>query len=186
METLLVVSLIGMTGLALFKVVDNGLRLWDRSRAVVTSEDAMIFLDRLTEDLHNTVEYSYLSFDGKSSAVQIPTIIEAPPDPLAHLPSKDNISQLGTVGYRWDEGDKTILRTQINYGRSLNHLSGEERTLLEGVVSLKFIYLYNDGGGWQEKTSVSYIPAAVAIDLEFKNRDSIEHMRRTIWISVRA
>ncbi len=186
METLLVAGLIAMTGLALYQTVDNGIRLWERSQDVLLSEDAMLFLDRLTQDLHNTLDYAFLPFDGKSSRVQIPTVIETPPDPVSHMKTEMNVSQPGTVEYRFDEGTRSIVRSQINYGRSVKHLSGEARALLSDVVSLKFTYLYNDGGGWQEKQSVGYIPAAVTVDLEFKSVNGIESMRRTIWIPVRA
>jgi len=169
-ELLLVVSLLSITGLAIYNAISNGLRVWEYSQRFSAEEDVAIFFERLTEDLRNTYSYSLIPFDGKPDKLVIPTVIRAPIDTgkKKDRGNTDMAEQMGAAQYFLQSGKKTIFRRQGVYGQALKQKFSEGRALAAPVARLQFSYIFYDKGKQKiEKTSKGKIPASVMVDVEF-------------------
>lgn len=184
MEMLLVVSLVAMIGLALYKATASGLDIWRRSQENQAQEDTLIFLDKITRELRNTVADSYLSFEGRPGHLLIPTIVEVVPDPHSSQSSLENVRQPGYVEYTFDESSGRILRRMGNYGKSLNRAL-ENPQMMAQVKSLRFHYHFDAGdGAISVRDSVNHIPRGVEVEVEYDTERSSQQFHRYIGIPV--
>ncbi len=178
-EALLVVSMLSLVSLALFHTFINGLKIWDRSRQFVVEEDVAIFFDKAGEDLRNAVTYSQIPFNGKESSVSFPSRVKIL-DPV-----RNRISlKIGLVEYRFDTAKKIIVRRQADYGEALNASPGAERVLVRGVQAIKFSYYVLDGTQFVEEVKSEKLPAALSIEVEFKDRRGTRFMKKMINLPI--
>ncbi len=66
---LLVSAMFAVISLAVFNAFSNGFKLWARGQHVMVEGDMAIFLDRIAEDLRQTVTISGIPFKGDSTQV---------------------------------------------------------------------------------------------------------------------
>jgi len=79
-EVLLVSAMFAVISLAVFNAFSNGFKLWARGQHVMVEGDTAIFLDRIAEDLRQTVIISGIPFKGDSAELSFPAIILGPTD----------------------------------------------------------------------------------------------------------
>ena len=79
-EVLLVSAMFAVISLAVFNAFSNGFKLWARGQHVMVEGNTAIFLDRLAEDLRQTIIISGIPFKGDSTELKFPAIIIAPTD----------------------------------------------------------------------------------------------------------
>src|SRR5580658_1039411 len=96
-EILLVCAMFAVISLAVFNAFSNGFKLWARGQHVLVEGDMAIFLDRIAEDLRQTVIITGIPFKGIETEVSFPAIILAPTDGSR---SKEEIGdQVGAIRY---------------------------------------------------------------------------------------
>ncbi len=167
-EMLLVVSLMGMTGLAVYHAIANGIRVWEYSRRYSAEEDVAIFFEKIAADLQNSFSYSQISFDGRPEKIFFPTIVHVPVDKKIAGKSNEMVDQMGGVEYFIQKGKKTIFRRTASYGQATDHKFSEARALASPVQSLRFTYIYFVDGERQVKNSLKgSLPVSIQIDVDF-------------------
>ncbi len=77
---LLVSAMFAVISLAVFNAFSNGFKLWARGQHVMVEGNMAIFLDRIAEDLRQTVIISGIPFKGTAHKFSFPAIILAPTD----------------------------------------------------------------------------------------------------------
>lgn len=171
-EMALVVGLMSVVGLAGYKALSNGLRIWERTRDFSVDEDIAIFMSKLNVDLHNAFQYSLIAFEGKDDQIVFPTIVRTQMDKNVSGGQIDYIRQIGQVEYFFDKLNSRILRRQGNYSQAVDEERPQERTLVDSVDSVRFFYYYIDEEGKADikRRAEDVLPAAVAVKVEFKEK----------------
>ena len=118
-EILLVSCMFAVISLAVFNAFSNGFKLWARGQHVMVEGDMAIFLDRIAEDMRQTVLISGIPFKGEATQVSFPAIILAPTDSNGSRAGEGAGSQLGAIRYTYDPSEKKVTRAQATYGQAL-------------------------------------------------------------------
>ncbi len=183
-EMLIVVSLLSVTGLAVYNAIANGLRVWEYSRRYSAEEDVAIFFEKISGDLQNTYAYSLIEFEGKADKIFIPTIVRMPAD--LKTPDKNQmIEQVGALEYFFQKGKKTIYRRQSNYSQALKTKRKlQAQPLATSVEGLRFTYFsFEDDKIKPKKTVSKQIPVSVLIEVDFVEvSGNIRHLQRIVNI----
>jgi prepilin-type N-terminal cleavage/methylation domain-containing protein len=185
-ETLIVVSLVGLLGLAIYQSLANGIRIWDRSREIVTEEDVIVFFDKINTDLRNAFFYSKIRFEGGEYRFTFPTLVYTPQDTRISDRSEDEyVDQIGKVEYYYDFNEDAVFRRQANYSQALNEQFGEPRKMVGSIGRIKFNYYYLTGDGEIYSTEVyDTIPEGIEIEIEFEDNSGKRIMRKFLDIPV--
>ena len=184
-EVLLVSAMFAVISLAVFNAFSNGFKLWARGQHVLVEGDTAIFLDRIAEDLRQTVIISGIPFKGNSTEVSFPAIISAPTDKNGSRAKEGTAAQIGAVRYTLDPSQKKIFRSQAIYGQALkSQWSGpvEVVSLIEDI-SLQYYFKADRGLDVKSQTDQG-IPMGIMIDVQFLVEDQVFHMRRFMIIPV--
>ena len=167
-EMALVVGLMSMLGLAGYKALANGLRIWERTRTFSVDEDVAIFLSKLTRDLHNAFAYSVIAFEGDDEHLIFPTIVWTQMDKKVADGKVDHIRQIGQVEYYFDKINARLMRRQANYSQALDDERPQERLIASPVENVQFLYYYIEDEKPKIKRRVKdSLPNAVAVKVEF-------------------
>ena len=184
-EILLVVSLMGLVGVAIYHTFANGLKIWQRSHQLILEEDTALFLDRISRELRNAVIFSLIGFEGGEHSVKFATRIRTKADARSGREAGAAVSQIGQMEYVYDAGKKGLYQRQANYSQALDHKKGSERLLLNQIGSVDFRYFYLDADGRLEQTKrISRIPAAVLIEVRISDDRSSRSMSKLVNIPV--
>ncbi len=168
-EVLLVSSLISMIGLALFQALANGIDIWKRADRFATEEDVAIFLEKLTRDLRNGFNYALLDFNGKSTEIIIPTLVQTKIAMSSGAVSVSSTTHLGLVKYSFRKNEQRIVRLQANYGKALRGKFEKEREVAKHIQSLTFSYFLKEGESFKKlKAQKGVLPQSVLVELDFK------------------
>ena len=185
MEMLIVVSLLSLIGLALYKSLANGIKVWERSQRLVKEEDVALFFEKLTQDLRNTYLYSRIKFEGNELGFSFPAYVKTLADARGHSPRGEYIEQMGRVEYAFDPNKDIIYKRQANYGQALDNHYQPEQVLVRSVERVKFNYFY-----WTKKEELysqdvlDVPPSGVEVELEFSDKLGRRSMRKFIEIPV--
>lgn len=168
-EIILVVSLVSLVGLAAFKTIANGLKIWEQSLQLGVEEDVAIFLDKLTNDLKNSFHFSLLTFEGYPNLIAFPTIVRTREDRKKHYGREEYVDQLGKVEYYFDSLKKAIYQRQANYSQACEEEYGKKRLLAKSIYSLEFTYHINlDGELVTRNKTDGRSPQALEVEIKFK------------------
>jgi prepilin-type N-terminal cleavage/methylation domain-containing protein len=184
-EILLVSAMFAVISLAVFNAFSNGFKLWARGQHVMVEGDTAIFLDRVAEDLRQTVLITGIPFKGDSEMVSFPAIILAPTDSNGSRSKEVEGDQIGAIQYTFDHLEKKIYRAQATYGQALKSLwtkPVEVASLIEGV-SLRYYFKADRGLDIKSQTDTG-IPMGVMIDVQYLVEGQIVHMRRFLIVPV--
>lgn len=182
-EILLAASLIAVLSLAVFTCFSNGLKLWERSRREILSEDVALFFDRFSSDLRNAFIFSTLSLDGGEHTFVFPTVVLTPADPFGPRRGEEMVEQIGRVRYALDFEKEAIVRQQANYSQGIRNDWGEARTLAAGIRGLKFKYYYIGAKEYQVHADDSAVlPSGVEVEVRFM--DGAEEKMMSRFVSV--
>lgn len=181
-EILIVTALISVISIALYHALSNGLRVWSYSQRVVVEEDIVFFMERLSSDLHNTLYYANMPFQGERGTLSFPTVIKLK-ETNTLGPHPQVSEQIGRVQYRYDVSEKAIVRQEADYGQALGNEYGPEQTLVKGVESLKFTYIYlTEKQQIASENILETMPSAVEVEVEFLDNKMKRSLKRTIDI----
>jgi prepilin-type N-terminal cleavage/methylation domain-containing protein len=184
-EVLLVSAMFAVISLAVFNAFSNGFKLWARGQHVMAEGDMAIFLDRIGEDLRQTVIISGIPFKGDSTQLAFPAIILGPTDGNGSRGPEGTGDQIGAIGYVFNPAEKAIYRTQANYGQALKtQWSGpvEVASLIEDI-SMRY-YFKGDSSLDVKSQTDEGVPMGIMIDVQFMMDGQIRHMRRFLLIPV--
>lgn len=187
-EMLLVVSLLGITGIAVYHAISDGLRVWQYSRRFSAEEDVAIFLEKLAADLQNTQQFSLIRFHGKEDKIVIPAIVRVPADKKDKARQGQYLEQLGAVEYSLQKDKRAVRRRQANYSLALKKRFFEYSVVAAPVERLQFSYYLNDPQRPKpQKVCKDEIPLSVEVSIDFVEvNGGIRNIRRLINIPVAA
>ena len=172
-EMLLVTSLMAMTSLAVYHALANGLKVWQISNRYAQEEDIAIFLDKISLDLRNAVNYSLIKFEGKKASLSFATVVRTLADP-AQSYQTEYFPQIGRVEYQFDQSKGTIFRWQTNYGQALAQKFGPSRPLVHSIRDVKFSYYIPESDQISFKDETKDWPMGVFIEVSFSNKKGEE------------
>ena len=184
-EILLVSAMFAMISLAVFNAFTNGFKLWARGQHVMVEGYTAIFLDKLGEDLRQTVLISGIPFKGIGAELSFPAMIIAPTDSNGSRVKEEFGPQIGAIKYVFDPSEKKIFRYQATYGQALKSqwsVPVEAANLIEDI-SLRYYFKTDRGLDVKSQTDEG-IPFGIMIDVQFLVEGQIFHMRRFLIIPV--
>lgn len=182
-EILLVCAMFAVISLAVFNAFSNGFKLWGRGQQVMVEGDMAIFLDRLGEDLRQTVLISGIPFKGDSMKVSFPAIILAPTD--GSRGPEEFGAQIGAVQYTFDPSDGKIYRSQAVYGQALKSQWSLHVEVASQIEDITIRYYFTADKGLDVKSQTDQgIPMGVMVDVQFMRDGEMRHMRRFLLIPV--
>lgn len=182
-EVLLVSAMFAVISLSVFNAFSNGFKLWARGQHVMVEGDMAIFLDRIAEDLRQTVIISGIPFKGDSSQLSFPAIILAATD--GSRATEETGDQIGAVQYTFDPLEKKIYRSQATYGQALKSqwsVPIEVASLIEDI-SIRYYFTADKGLDIKSQTDQG-IPMGIMIDVQLMIDGQLRHMRRFLLIPV--
>ena len=166
---LLVTSLLAITSLAIYHSLINGLKIWQVSNRYVQEEDIALFLDKMSQDLRNAVNFSLIKFAGKENTLGFATIVNTLADTRSSQP--EYISQIGRVEYEFDSLHAALLRRQANYGQAMEDEFGPSRPVVQSVKEVKFAYYVMESDRIVLKNRSNDLwPVAVLIEIRFAGK----------------
>lgn len=166
-EMLLVVSLLSMIGLTIYQSIAGGIKIWEKSQRFIIDEDVAIFLDKISQDLRNSLNYSLISFKGRETKIIFATIVLTAADKHATV-TEGYIHQIGQVEYSFDKIQSSLLRRQANYSQATDEEFGPQRVMVSPLHSVRFSYYYGTNGGTEIKRKAEgAMPSAVKVEIEF-------------------
>jgi prepilin-type N-terminal cleavage/methylation domain-containing protein len=185
-EVLLVSAMFAVISLAVFNAFSNGFKLWARGQHVMVEGDTAMFLDRISEDVRQTILITGIPFKGNSTELSFPAIILGPTDNNGARASEGIGDQIGAVRYVYDPDQKKIFRYQATYGQALRTQWSEpfEVANLIEDVSLRYYYKAERGLNIKTQTDEDSIPMGIMIDVQFLDEGQTYHMRRFLIIPV--
>ena len=184
-EILLVSVMFALISLAVFNAFSNGFKLWARGQHVLAEGDTAIFLDRIVEDLRQTVIITGIPFKGGSAELSFPAIILAPTDSNGSRASEMIGDQLGQIKYAFDPALKKIFRRQAMYGQALKEEWSKPVEVANLIEDVSFRYYFKADRGVDVKSQADEgIPMGVMIDVQFLVDNHPVHMRRFLIIPV--
>ncbi|MDP2654617.1 MAG: hypothetical protein Q8Q08_11395 [Candidatus Omnitrophota bacterium] len=174
-EILLVISLMSVTALALYSAMATGMTIWDRAARSSGEEDAAIFLDRIGGEMRGALRFSLIAFEGSEDRLSFASPVRVLTDASAGGPAKI-VPQIGRVEYVFDRDKHVLFRRQAEYGQALQGQMGPPRVVMDGVTSFQAVYFLRRREGVEKARSVEKdIPAAVLLEIRFKDKDGEEH-----------
>ena len=166
-ELLLTVSIIAILSVALYKSLDNGLKVWKKGQNLVFEEDVVIFFEKMTQDLRNSFFYASIPFEGDETRLAFPTIVDVPKDKKAG-PAGGLIEQIGKVEYSFDAEQNIIYRKKANYSQALEGKFFEPQAVVHNVkdIKIEYAYLTKEGDVLSPKV-LDFLPFAVVVEVQF-------------------
>jgi len=184
-EILLVVVLLGVIGVALYNAFANGLAIWERSNYTFAEEDIMIFFDKISYDLRNTLPYSKIRFNGNKHQLAFATVVSTPVDTHKSKGRSYFVDEIGRVEYEFDRSRRQLYRRQGNYSQALDGTFGEERLLMSNGPSVEFLYYYRGIEEYEEaQKATDIIPTLVKITVEFWDGKNKRNMVKVVALPV--
>jgi prepilin-type N-terminal cleavage/methylation domain-containing protein len=184
-EVLLVSAMFAVISLAVFNAFSNGFKLWARGQHVMVEGDTAIFLDRISEDLRQTILITGIPFKGSSSELSFPAIILAPTDSNGSRAKEELGAQVGAIRYTFDPSQKKIFRSQAAYGQALKEQWSYPIEVANLIEDVSLRYYFTADKGLDVKTQADKgIPVGVMIDVQFLVEGQVFHMRRFLVIPV--
>jgi len=184
-EVLLVSAMFAVISLAVFNAFSNGFKLWARGQHVMIEGDMAIFLDRIAEDVRQTVIISGIPFKGSGTELSFPAIILAPTDSNGSRAKETIGDQIGAIRYVFDSASGKIFRSQASYGQALKEQWSDPIEVASLIEDISLHYYFSADHGLQIKDDTDQgIPLGIMIDIQFLVEGQVFHMRRFLIIPV--
>jgi len=180
-ELLLVVVFLSVVSLAMYAVLNNGLKIWQRVNQRLPQEDAFIFFDKFSRDLRNSFKFSAVRFSGRETSLEFATVINSP---------RLQKTTVGKVSYFYNQQAQVFSRQQDDYSQLCDGGGGSLVQSLNNIKSVKFYYCIFDVETkqhiWYEEWTKEDMPLAVRIELEIEDGSQIRKFVYTVGIPVGA
>lgn len=182
-EMLLVTALVAGISLAVFSCLLNGLRLWDRSRVLMTEEDTAFFVDRFSSDLRNSFPFSTLLFQGGERSLSFPTVVMTKTDAAGSRAAEGVAPAIGAVRYAFDAGTGELSRRQANYAQATRAAWQDPRVMIRGLKQVRFKYFPAATADYRlSQDPGDPFPAGVEVEITFLNGTGEKTLRRFVPI----
>ncbi len=171
-EVLIVTLILSIISLAIFSTFSNGLKIYNRINSEVTLEDLVIFLDRLGQDLRNSLNFSTINFTGKAEELEFAGITNS------HRMQKRTV---GKIKYVFDSSAEELSRFAGDYSLVYNQEWLSSRQTLEKIKSCIFSYYYYDNQtkefSWLPEWNKAGLPVALRLELGLKDKPEDKFIR---------
>lgn len=178
-EMIIVVSMVGVISLAVYAMLNNGLKIWQKVNQALPQEDLAIFFDHFATDLKNTCLFKEIKFIGNKERVEFPLLVNS-----LQLEKKT----IGKVAYIYEEHQGLLLRRESDYSQVYLDRDTSSQPVIKNIKSLKFQYYFLDTEhneySWQDEWRAEGLPLAVRIELELENGTEINKYTKTVSIPV--
>ncbi|MDD5348091.1 MAG: prepilin-type N-terminal cleavage/methylation domain-containing protein [Candidatus Omnitrophica bacterium] len=175
-EVLVVTLILSVISVAIFNTFANGLAIYRRLSTEIPGERTVLFLERLSHDVHNSFEYASINFTGEDAGVEFASIVWSPAA-KKHLP--------GRIRYVCDSDKESLVRFEGDYFSVFEQKEPASRHRLEGVASCVFRYYSYDEEkkeySWLEDWTKQGLPNALRLEITFKD-DAAQPLIRTFEI----
>lgn len=139
LELLIAAVLIAVVATVLASAFAAGFRVWQRTSQVGgRSTDALIALEMMEKDIHNTIPCRMVAFSGGEDWVEIPSVVTSG---LA-----GSGSQSGCVRYEFNTSGKGVDRI-LRYFPFPDPEQLKREQALDDVQALRFLYMDRDANG---------------------------------------
>ena len=149
-EMLLVVGLFSVLSIAVYQTFSNGLKIWDYGTKFFAEEDVFIFLEKISEDLQNTLKHSSIEFKGEDNFVEFATIVTVLRDSPGS-PKDAYVRQIGKTRYYLNNEKHSIMVKKANYAKAIRGKYFKPQRVTPHVQSLKFRYYFKTDQGLKAK-----------------------------------
>ena len=183
LELLVAAALVAVAATVVASAFAAGFRVWQRaSQMGGAASDALIALELMEKDVHNTTPCRLVPFSGNGSWVEIPAVV---PVPLA----TGTQDQPGSIRYEFNSREHGVDRIPRYFPFPGSGQQTQE-ALLTQVEDVRFSYGEGDarGGGtvnwtgsWVGRTNV---PAAMKVELTILQGGQRIDLERTIVLPV--
>lgn len=174
-ELLIVTSLTAIMALAIYGILNNGLKIYYKINQRIVAEDVEIFFTKLSADLRNSFNFSTINFSGADDILEFPTLINSP-----RLKKRS----VGKVIYRYDSLKDILSREEKDFSQIYSGEAGRKTKALSGVEALKFrFYCFDEGKKeylWRQDWSQGTMPLAVRLEIELNHGTTKEHYIKTV------
>jgi prepilin-type N-terminal cleavage/methylation domain-containing protein len=178
-ELLIVTVILGVISLAIYSLIANGVKIWQRVNQRIVEEDLDIFLEKYTHDLKNCAKFSGVKFIGTPERLEFASIVNSP-----------NLQRntIGQILYVYDKDTKQLKRVQRDYSQIYAGEQGPSQPPLGDLADFKFSYYIQDKKSkervWAQESPADMIPLAVRIELQLTHGTKTSEITRTVSIPV--
>lgn len=176
-ELLLVVAILSVVSLAMYAVLNNGLKIWQRINKQLPQEDAVIFSERFSRDLENSFKSASIKFTGRKEALEFATVVNS------RSLQKNTI---GRVAYFYDSQSAALNRKADDYSQIYTGVDNGYSRSLANIKSLRFWYYVFDEltkeAFWQDEWAKETLPFAVKMEFEIGDGSQIRKITQTVGI----
>lgn len=183
-ELLVTTSLMALVGGATVAALAGGLRVWEFTSRVGTSQPAaLVAFDRMRRDVQNVRRFRPIPFTGSHEQCAFAAVERASPD--AETPK-----ELGRLGYFLDPRNHRLCRSFVPYrvmGRE--RLTDRCHAVLEEATRVRFSYFGSGDGsghvGWSGSWEGHEPPLAVKCEVTVheRGREAITHTFLTTLVA---
>lgn len=177
-ELLITTTILSVISMAIYATLNSGLKIWKRVGQPLVQEDLVIFFDRFSRDIRNSVQFTGLSFTGTKEKVEFPTIL--------HTTAWPGNTVVGRASYVYDPEGKTLTRVQQDFSQIYTGDESIKVQPLPDLVSAKFQYYIYDQQikeySWREELLEGDLPVAVRIEMELGNGAQAQSFQKTVSI----
>jgi prepilin-type N-terminal cleavage/methylation domain-containing protein len=174
-ELLIVVSITAVIALAIYGILNNGLKIYSKVNQRIAAEDVEVFFAKLGMDLRNSFNFSTINFSGKDDILEFATLVRSP-----RLKKRS----VGKVIYRYDPLKKILSREEKDFSQIYNAEEGRVTQIFPGVRAAKFQFYSFDKDKqeclWSQEWSKTTMPLAVRLEIELNDGQTRENFVKTV------
>ena len=196
-ELLITAAIMALVSLAILSVFAGGINVYGRLRSYSNvRKDILLSLERVEKDLRSACNISEIKFNGESSRITFPALVNANPSSGIREPSP------GSISYYVDAYEHYLVSEAMDYSAATAKEPGKGAvTQLVSADKVKFSYYYYDpeseaymwGDKWtnispEEKTGVAAsskikanTPLGVKIEMQYADRGKSFTLYRTVF-----
>ncbi|MBI3602538.1 MAG: prepilin-type N-terminal cleavage/methylation domain-containing protein [Candidatus Omnitrophica bacterium] len=178
-ELLVVTAILAVISLAIYSLINNGLKIWQRVNQRIIEEDLDIFFEKFAHDLRNCAKFSGVKFIGTPERLEFATIVNSP---TLHR------NTIGQILYVYDQETKQLERIQRDYSQIYSAEEGLAQPPLSNLKLFKFFYYIQNENSkervWVQESPVDRVPLAVRIELQLTYGTETSKFTRTVSIPV--
>ena len=171
-ELLIVTVIMAIISLAIFSTFSSGLKIYNRMNSEFTLEDAVIFCDRMGQDLRNSLNFTGIKFTGKDDEFEFASIFYS---------SRMRKRTVGRVKYIFDSSAEKIERHADDYSFIYNQEEPAGRQSLDKIKSCVFAYYFFDSQEkefvWLPDWNKEGLPLAVRMELAIGENPEVKFIR---------
>ena len=186
-ELVIVSSLLVLVSLAVFSVFSGGLKIYRRAQSYQGEKaDILIFLEKMERELRNTFNYSALNFIGDPEKISFPGIVKR-----VDADGGEALA-VSRITYYFDSSKSALVKEETVFSnantasRSGPGISEAKEGFSASDVNFSYCYFKADGKdySWKDAADGGMAPAAVKIEVVFKDGDKDVRLVRTVLIPI--